>query len=283
MPKALIIGANGTLGQSLVQVFKKSGYEVLGWDKDDCNVSMDSEMNKIVTASPDIVINSTAYNLVDKAETDPAEKEIAFALNAIAPGRLAKVANQIGAIFVHYSTNYVFSGDNPLGYTENAVVSPINAYGQSKVDGEKAVQDVGGKFYIIRLSRLFGDRGTSPSSKRTFVEIMLAELEKKSLEVGNHETSALTYAPDLAALTENLVSTSKPYGIYHGANSGSCTWAQWATEIFRLLGRGPEVIPVDHPPVKQLAKHPINAVLLNTKLPAQRTWQQALAEYLKGR
>jgi dTDP-4-dehydrorhamnose reductase len=283
LKKALIIGANGTLGQSLVKTFEKRGYEILGWDKDDCDVSEDSEMDKIVTANPDVVINATAYNLVDKAETEPLEREKAFALNAVAPGRLANTAARIGAVFIHYSTNYVFSGDNPAGYSEDAYVSPINSYGESKAEGEKAVQKVGGKYYLIRLSRLFGDRGTSASSKRTFVEIMLAELDKQTLEVGNVEKSALTYAPDLAELTVDLVSAGRPYGIYHGANAGGCTWAQWAAEIFRLLGRGPEVIPVDHPPVRQLAKHPVNAVLLNTKLPPSRTWQQALAEYLKGR
>jgi len=279
----LIIGSSGTLGQALTLGFGNKGYEVVAWDKEDIDVTSKQELrSKITSLHPQIIINATAYNAVDKAETDENERKVCFEINAEAPGSLATVAKELNAVFVHYSTNYVFSGEKREGYKEDDKPAPVNKYGESKLAGEEAVKEVGGHFYIVRLSRLFGIRGISPMSKRTFVEIMLSEVEKETLEVGNTEISAITYAPDLALLTEKLVSGSFPGGIYHGANSGECTWYEWATEIFKDLGRGPKIVPATHSLTPKATKHPTYATLLNTKLPPQRDWKQALSEFLKN-
>jgi len=280
--KVLIVGCNGTLGQALVSEFSRANYEVTAWDKADADASSPDIEPKIMSLKPEIIINATAYNAVDKAETDEKERELAFVINAEIPKRLSGVAKNIDAIFVHYSTNYVFSGDKKEGYTESDIPSPINKYGESKLAGEEAVKKVKGKYYILRLSRLFGKRGISEMSKRTFVEIMMAEIEKNELEVGNTEVSAITYAPDLAELTRKIIEEKIPFGVYHGANEGSCTWYEWAKEIFADLGKGPKVLSAPHSLTPKTTKHPVYATLLNTKLPKQRTWQEALKEFLKG-
>ena len=281
LKKALILGCNGTLGQALVQEFRKHGYKVIAWDKEVADATSQEIASQIAEVHPDIIINATAYNVVDKVEVDKSERKIAFLINSRVPGDLAKIAKKLNAMFVHYSTNYVFSGENKKGYEESDIPSPVNKYGESKLKGEEAVKRVGGKYYIIRLSRLFGVRGISRMSKRTFIEIMMAELDKKELEVGNTEVGSLTYAPDLAELTREIIERGMPLGIYHGANNGSCTWYEWAKEIFKILGKGPKVIPVQHTLTPKTTKHPVYTTLLNTKLPKQRSWQEALSKFLQ--
>lgn len=279
--KILILGSKGTLGQALVREFQNAKYEVFAWDREDADVTSESISPKIKKLHPEIIINATAYNAVDKIETEDESRELAFRLNSEAPKKLAEIVREIDAIFVHYSSSYVFSGEKKGGYTETDKPAPINQYGKSKLQGEEGVEKVGGKYYIIRLSRLFGIRGTSEMSKRTFVEVMLAELDKKELEVGDTEVSSLTYAPDLAKLTREIIEAGRPWGIYHGTNEGECTWYGWAKEIFKVLGRGPKVTPAKHSLTPKTTRHPVFSTLLNTKLPKQRSWQEALREFLE--
>lgn len=278
--KVLILGAKGTLGQALVKVFEKK-YLVTGWDREECDVTTPEISGRIKSLQPDIIINATAYNAVDKAESDGAEKKLAFLLNAAVPETLAKISKEIGAIFVHYSTDNVFKGDKKTGYKEGDLPDPVNVYGSSKYAGEKAVTANAGKYYLIRLSRLFGVKGISSASKKSFVEIMLEKKTEPTLTVMNVEISSPTYAPDLAKLTEKLVTSGLPWGVYHGTNSGACTWFEWAQEIFKQAGAGPQLTPVYAPQNPRPAKRPEFSRLLNTKLPPQRPWQEALAEFLK--
>jgi dTDP-4-dehydrorhamnose reductase len=213
-------------------------------------------------------------------ENDEKERDLAFFLNSKLPGILATVAKEIDATFIHYSTSYVFDGKKKEGYIESDVPNPIDLYGKSKAEGEKAVESAGGKYYIIRLSRLFGKRGISEMSKRTFVEIMQSEIEKEELEVGDTEVSSMAYAPDLAKLTKYIIESEAAYGIYHGANDGMGTWYEWAKEIFKDMGKGPKVIPSKRS-LTVGVDHPQYSGLINTKLPKLRTWQEALSEFLK--
>lgn len=279
MKKVLILGSKGTLGQALKTVFSESDYDVTAWDKTELDVSSPEASEKIKSLNPQIIINSVAYNAVAKMEQDESQREIAFFLNSKLPGILAGVAKDLNATFVHFSTSYVFDGEKKEGYKEDEEPNPIDLYGKSKAEGEKAVKDVGGKYYIIRLSRLFGERGASDMSKKTFVEIMLNEIDKTELEVGDTEVSSMTYAPDLAKLTKYMIENSVPYGIYHGSNEGMGTWFEWATEIFKDLRKGPKVIPAARS-LTVGVKHPQYSGLINTKLPKQRTWQEALTEFL---
>jgi len=237
MKKVLIIGANGMLGQELVQVFSADAdYEVFGWDKllmsdvNSIDITDEAQVrDRVLKLSPAIIINAAAYNDVDKCE-EPAEFESAKKLNGLAPGYLAKAAREIhnpptplcargagegdflhkggddGAIFVHYSTDYVFDGQKEGGYKENDKPSPIQNYGRTKLMGEQEVARISGKYYIIRLQKLFGRSAQSAAAKKSFFETMLALARvKKELEVVDEELANFTYAPDLAEYTKFLV------------------------------------------------------------------------------
>lgn len=279
MKKILVLGAKGTLGQALVKEFSLAGYDVLAWDREVADVTKPDIESKIIEVKPDILINSIAYNAVAKMENDENEREIAFYLNSKLPGILASIASKLDATLIHYSTSYVFDGKKKEGYVETDIPNPIDLYGKSKAEGEKAVEQVGGKYYIIRLSRLFGERGTSQMSKRTFVEIMQSEIDKTELKVGDTEVSSMTYAPDLARLTKYIIENKVPYGIYHGANDGMATWYEWAKEIFKNLGKGPNLTPSEVS-LTVGVEHPQYSGLVNTKLPKQRSWQEALRDFL---
>ncbi|MFH2018579.1 MAG: sugar nucleotide-binding protein, partial [bacterium] len=177
--------------------------------------------------------------------------------------------------------DYVFKGDRPEGYKEDDAPNPISEYGKSKWEGEKNMQSVGGKYYIIRPSRIFGRAGASVSSKKSFVDIMLGKIDEKEIKVVNEEKGSPTYAFDLARFTRTLIESNKPYGIYHGANSGACNWHEWAQEIFAQKGRGPKIIPVKSSEFPHPALRPMFSELINTKMPKQRSWQEALKEYLQ--
>lgn len=181
MKKILIIGNQGMLGQQLEKIFvADSNYEVIGWDKDKIDITNESQTReKILELKPQIIINAAAYNNVDKIETD--DKEMAMKINAQAPFTLARLANEINALLLHYSSDYVFKGDQKIGYKEIDEPSPVNAYGVSKLAGEKAVQTAR-NYYILRSSRLFGPPAFSPGAKKSFVDLMLAlAKEKKNL------------------------------------------------------------------------------------------------------
>ena len=280
--KILILGSHGTLGQALTLELGHHGYQLTTWDRTDLDITSNQITPKITELKPDVIINATGYNAVDKAESSEEEKAAAFLLNTEVPEKLANLAKSLDAIFVNFSTDYVFKGDKKHGYVESDMPDPQSNYAKSKYEGEKEVQKTNGKYYIIRLSRLFGEKGVSISSKRSFVEIMLGEIDKPELMVKNEDYSSPTYAPDLSVLVRNLIESKKPWGIYHGANSGACTWYEWAGEIFRLMGRGPKLIPGTAKDYPNTAPHPAYSELINTKLPQGRSWREALAEFLKS-
>ncbi|MDO8241187.1 MAG: dTDP-4-dehydrorhamnose reductase [Candidatus Moranbacteria bacterium] len=308
MKKILIIGANGMLGQELVRVFKKdSDYEVVAWDRGDIDVTSEKEVNtKISKLKPDVIINSAAYNAVDKCEEDKKELALAKKLNGSAPGYLAKVAQKIKATLVHYSTDYVFDGQPEIpepngcshrcstcslhedfvpqiGFDEEAKPNPISKYGKTKLMGEKEVAKNSKNFYIIRLSKLFGKPATSEGAKRSFFDIML-EVGKKNKEVKvvDEETSCFTYAPDLAQKTKEIIEAEKPFGIYHIMNGDACTWYEAVLELYKQTKVKTKVTPVLGSEFPRPAARPHYSVLLNTKLNPMRSYKDALKEYLKS-
>ncbi len=276
--KVLIFGARGTLGQELVREFLKNTYIVVGLDKDDLDISSDELPLKILNERPQIIINASGYNSVDLAETDTKERELAYTINADAPKIMAESAKQINAVFVNYSTDYVFDGKKGSGYVESDKPNPLSEYGKSKFFGETNVEKIGGKYYIIRPSRIFGRRGRS-GGKKSFVEIMLEKSDLTEVKVVSDERGSPTYAPDLARFTRELIINKTPYGIYHGANSGSCSWYEWAEEIFKHIGKSPKLISISSSEFNNPAARPIDSTLINTKTRPQQSWQEALKEY----
>lgn len=302
----LILGAKGMLGKALLDVFKKDkNYAVISWDREDVDVLDEKKtVEKIGEIIPSIIINATGYNAVDKAE-EKKEFELAKKLNGKVPGYLAKLAKKLDAIFVNYSSDYVFDGepDMPepegcshrcsscslhdnfvpeIGFDEEAKTNPISNYGKSKVLGEKEVTKNGEKYYIIRLSKLFGQAGKSDLAKKSFFDIMLeAGKNHKSVKVVDEEISCFAYAPDLAQKTKEIVEAEKPYGIYHVVNSDPCTWYEAVLELYKQSKLKTKVIPVSAEEFPRPARRPFYSALINTKINPLRSYKEALKEYLK--
>src|SRR3990170_5671104 len=275
--KVLVLGARGVLGQELVKAF--SSNEVVAWDREDLDITDKTQVfQKIAELRPDIILNSAAYNAVDLAEEN---KDLAFAVNAEAVKHLALVSKEIGATFVHFSTDYVFEGIEKNGYKEGDAINPQSVYAMSKAKGEEYLRETGRKYYLIRLSRLFGKSGIGDGSKKSFVDmIMNLAKEKEALEIIDEELSSPTYAPDLAKLTKEIVANKMPRGIYHGANGGFCTWYEFAKEALKLKNISCKLISVPAGQFPRPAQRPKYSILLNTKLSPARIGQEALKEYL---
>ncbi|MDF1498574.1 MAG: dTDP-4-dehydrorhamnose reductase [Patescibacteria group bacterium] len=270
--KILILGYKGMLGSELVEVFR-DGNDLILWDKDQIDITKREDvMQKIGQLKPDIVINAAAYTAVDKAES---EKDLVYKVNGCAVGFLSTICKEIDALFVHFSTDYVFDGENHLGYKEDHLYKPINMYGKSKALGEKMILDIKPRFYLIRTSWLFGKYG------KNFVETMirLAE-ERKDLKVVNDQFGSPTYAKDLSEKVKDLIESEKPYGIYHITNSESCNWYEFALKIFKLSRLKPNIKPVSSEEFPTPAKRPTYSMLVNSKLPQMRSWEDALKDYL---
>lgn len=293
--KVLVLGAKGMLGQELMGVFSlDKDYEVAGWDREEIDVTdFVVAEKKIKEYVPQIILNAVAYNAVDLCEESDEEYAKAILLNAEVPKFLVRVAKEIGATLVHYSTDYVFDGENMQGYTEDAKPNPLSRYGMSKREGEKNVLAADGKNYLIRLSKLFGQPAASMGGKKSFFEKMLETAkEKTELSVVDDEQSCFTYAPDLAKATKSLIEDNAPYGIYHLPNSGGATWYEAAVELFKLANKNPpahsgirasiSVKAVSADTFPRPAKRPKYSVLLNTKRPALRPYTEALKEFLEN-
>jgi len=283
--KVLILGAKGNLGVQLQKVFE-AGNELIVWDREEVDIT-DKELilKKIEDIFPDIIINSAAYNAVDKCEENEEELLLAKKLNSDAPGYLAEAALKVGAVLVHYSSDYVFDGKSKVGYAEKDTPRPINNYGKTKLGGEKNIIKLSGKglrYYIIRTSKLFGPKGESEAAKRSFFDIMLKlGKEKDELDIVDSEESCFTYTPDLALWTKKLIESEKGSGIYHFVNEESSTWHSAVLELFKISGIKIKVNPVSPDRFPRPAKRPEFSVLVNTKFEKMRSYKQALYEYLK--
>lgn len=287
--KILILGAEGNLGGQLYEIFSKNSQnEVIGWDKNELDITNREQVSqKISQIRPGIIINAVAYNAVDRCETDEAEFALACKLNAEAPAILAAAALEIDAVLIHYSTDYVFPGDRSDGYRENSPIKAINKYGESKALGEKEIARAalkGLKWYLIRTSKLFGPQGKSQFAKPSFFDIMLKlAQEKNEIEAVDEEKSFFTYTPDLADATAKLLENKASYGVYHLTNSEAATWYEACRTLFDLAEIKTKITPVPAEKFPRPAKRPKYSKLLNTKTAPLRSYRAALEEYLKNK
>jgi len=280
--KVLILGAKGMLGTELVKVY--ADHEVLAWDREECDITSEDQVRtKLLEVKPDLIISCAAYNNVDGAEDEG--KDLAYLLNRDAPGFIAEAAKELDVPFVQYTSDYIFDGEKTDGYVESDEPSPVSEYAKSKAAGEKRVLESGAKVYVIRPSRIFGKMGTGEGVKESFADLILrlAEDGKTEFDMVDEEKASPTYAPDLAKRTREIVENHPP-GIYHGTNEGACTWFGFAEEVFKLAGKSDiklNAVPTSFYP--RPAHRPPCSWLKNTKLPAARSWQATLAEYMKLR
>lgn len=276
--KILITGANGMLGHMLAKVL--SHHDLLLVDRSQLDITHQSQtLAYIQEHQPEVIINAAAYTAVDDCET---HEDSANQVNGEGPRHLAQAAKAVNATLIHFSTDYVFNGEQSAGYDEQYTqIDPVNAYGRSKALGEKYIQetadDTWNKYYIIRTAWLYGPDGNN------FVDTMLKLAdEKDELKVVNDQHGSPTYTKDLADQVAYIITQHPTPGIYHATNSGSCTWFEFAQEIMKLGHKTVNVTPCTSEEFPRPAKRPTYSILLNTKLPPIRNWQEALKEYIQS-
>lgn len=275
--KILILGAKGTLGRAFVDVLPSD--EVVAWDRSNLDITQKDEViAEISSLRPDMIINCAAYNNLEQAEREPG---IAYAVNSEAVDFIIQACQKIGCILVHFSTANVFDGKE-TSYTEKDEVSPLSVYSKSKWEGSKKALAYP-KAYVIRTNWLFGPAGTSPGSKKSFLHIMLEQARSKPvMELIDDEFGNPTYVKDLAQASRSLIETSQPFGLYHLVNEGPASWYTWGREIFKIKNMDVTVKPISRNQFPRLSPRPQYGILVNTKVPKLRPWQEALAEYLKS-
>jgi len=293
-----VIGANGQLGTDLVSYLKRgedikiipvyhSPSNLEGTYLDVSNQEQVKEFFK--DCHPNIVINTAAFHKVDLCEEHP---ERAFEVNAFGAKNLAKSSRMYGSTLVHISTDYVFDGNLGRPYSEEDIPNPVNAYGKSKLEGENLIKDTlgGENYFIIRTQALYGLSKSSVKGTNFVETILKSGKEKKLVKVVNDQITNPTFTKDLAEGITSLIETER-YGTYHLTNQGSCSWLDFAREIFRLENIDAETVPVTTEEAAILfdckARRPLNTSL-NTKKASKlginlRPWSKGLEEYLKYR
>lgn len=234
-------------------------------------------MARISELRPTHIINAAAYTAVDGAEAD---RDSAFAVNESAVRTIALAAKAVDATLVHYSTDYVFPGSKKEGYSEDKMPGPaVNVYGESKLEGERALEEIAPTYYLVRTAWLYGPNG------KNFVNTMLARGAEAdaTFRVVNDQRGCPTYTKDVALFTKVLLDEPERNtpGIYHAVNSGVASWYEFAQEIFRIAGMDVRVEPVATDEFPRPARRPQYSVLKQTKGPPLRAWQEALDDYIK--
>ena len=227
--KVMIFGRGGQLGRELFRVFESKGHQVSGFERSQVDVTNSARVeHAVATSGPDLVLNATAYNMVDVAEREP---EAAFAGNALAVRSLALACRQADARLVHFSTDYVFDGTLGRPYTEEDATHPLGAYGVSKLAGEFYAQAYLDDPLIIRTSGVFGLGGLR-TARGNFVETMLRLASSgQPVRVVEDFVGSPTYAPELASRTAELVE-KKLSGIFHIGGGTPISWFDYAKLIF---------------------------------------------------
>jgi dTDP-4-dehydrorhamnose reductase len=277
--RILLLGHKGMLGSDLLLKFN-SHHEVIGLDKDEIDiVSADECVKAIKEITPDIVINTAAYTNVDGCET---AKEECFAVNAEAVKNIAQACRNKNIRIIHFSTDYVFDGTAKQPYKEDDKCNPINAYGESKLAGERYLQSLAADYVLIRTSWLYGMKGEN------FVQTILEKAKTTpTLTVVDDQVGSPTYTKDLATAVDLLISQNHK-GIFHVTNRGSCSWYQFAVKILQESGLDNiEVIPIKCDKLPRPAMRPTYSVLSMQKFIAttgktMQPWQLALQDYLKS-
>lgn len=278
--KVAIIGANGQLGSDLVEAF---GEDAIPLTRRDLDVTDPESLKILNELRPKVVINTAAYVRVDDAEV---EVEKAFQVNAIGALNVAKACNEINAVNVYISTDYVFEGTKGEPYEEEDIPNPINAYGLSKYAGEVFTRNYSKKYYIIRVASLYGNAGASGKGGN-FVDSMIQRAKKREeIKVVDDMFMSSTYTKDVSRMLKRFLDLEiKPeFWVYHIVNEGYCNWYDFTREIFTILRWDVEVKPIRSSELKRLARRPVFSALKNKKLDdlglGMRNWNDALKDYL---
>lgn len=280
--KVLVTGAKGQLGYDVVNELTLRGHEAIGVDISEMDITSAAQtMNVIAEISPDAVIHCAAWTAVDAAEDN---EDAVRRVNADGTRNVASACKAVGAKMMYISTDYVFDGQGTGPWSADCkTFAPLNVYGRTKLEGERAVADNIDNYFIVRIAWVFGAHG------KNFVDTMLRLGQTHdTLRVVNDQIGTPTYTPDLARLLVDMIETDK-YGYYNATNEGGyISWYEFACEIFRQAGMKTKVIPVTTEEYGlSRAKRPFNSRLDKSKLSANGfkplpDWRNALERYLKG-
>ena len=276
--KVLVTGVAGQLGYDVIKELESHQIEYLGVDRDTMDLTDENTVRQVITNfGPDAVIHCAAYTAVDKAEDDV---EACRKVNVDGTRYIAEVCREINAKMVYISTDYVFPGTGEQFYEVDDIKGPQNVYGQSKYDGELEVQRLLEKYFIVRISWVFGINGNN------FIKTMLRLGEtRNALTVVADQIGSPTYTYDLAKLLVEMVENEQ-YGVYHAHNEGVCSWAEFAIEIFKQANLNVTVIPVPSTEYPTRAARPLNSRMSTARLTEKGfgllpIWQDALKRYIR--
>ena len=275
--KVLVTGTKGQLGYDVVNALEKRGHTAVAVDIEEMDITDAVSVERVITeAEVEAVIHCAAYTAVDAAEDNV---EICRRVNAEGTENIAKVCKKLDLKMIYISTDYVFDGEGERPWEPDDERHPLNVYGQTKYEGELAVEKYLEKYFIVRIAWVFGVNG------KNFIKTMLKLSEThEELNVVDDQVGSPTYTYDLAVLLVDMVESDK-YGRYHATNEGLCTWYEFAKEIFRQAGVEVKVNPVTSDMFPAKAKRPKNSRMSKEKLDANGfhrlpTWQDALERYL---
>ncbi|MEJ3718862.1 dTDP-4-dehydrorhamnose reductase [Paenibacillus polymyxa] len=282
--KVLVTGASGQLGKDVVKFFQEQGHDVVGYDREQLDITdMDQTMKIVGQYQPDAVIHCAAYTAVDAAETD---MDTAYQVNAAGTRNMVLAAEEVGAKLVYISTDYVFDGTAEQPYHEYDNTNPQSIYGKSKRAGEVLTETLSSRYFIVRTSWVYGLYGNN------FVKTMLKlGQEKSQLQVVNDQKGSPTYTVDLARFLAELIQTEK-YGVYHASNSGSCTWYEFTQAIFQDAAEildakiTAKLDPCSTAQFPRPAARPRNSVMEHIAIRANgfndlRDWREGLQDFLQ--
>ncbi len=285
-----LIGSRGQLGQDLLSVLTTGPYSdqchLTVLDRPDFDVTSPPSLDHIRSSRFDTVINTSAYNAVDRAETDVRE---CFEMNAHAPLFLARACRDAGTSLLHFSTDYVMSGgvceDEEIPYSEETCPRPLSVYVLSKATGERFLQNEWEKTWIVRTCGLYGLAGSGQKGGNFVSTMLRLAREGKPLRVVSDQRVGPTSTAELARVLPKLILEPLPYGLWNLTNSGNVSWFEFARTIFRICRLSPDLTPVTLKEYNPPARRSPFSVLSNEKAHAAGirlgTWDQALEDYLE--
>lgn len=275
--KIIVTGSNGQLGTDVAAELSAKGHEVIGADLPEADITNQDTISALITESKAAaVIHCAAFTNVDLAET---EKEVCKKINIDGTKNIATACKNNGIKMLYISTDYVFSGVGEDAFETDDSKAPCNFYGETKLGGEKAVTENCDKYFIVRISWVFGENG------KNFVKTMLRlSKEREEISVVCDQIGSPTYTKDLAKLLCSMIETEK-YGIYHATNEGYCSWAEFASKIMELSGAETKIKPIQSSEYKAAAVRPANSRLSKESLDRNGFerlphWEDALKRYL---
>lgn len=281
--KIAVIGANGQLGTDVCQAFRDNGDDVFEINHDRLDISAKSDTNKLIEdISPEIVINTAAMHNVDDCEANPAES---FSVNAIGARNLALASQELDFTLFHISTDYVFDGLKKVPYIESDCPRPLNVYGNTKLSGELFIQTIAEKYFILRVSAIYGENRCRAKGGLNFVTLMLKlAKERDEVRVVDNEFVSPTYTRDIANQIVHMAQ-SHEYGLFHATSQGSCSWHGFAQRIFELADAPAKLSVADPDEFPAKVPRPYYSVLENSSLQKANldimpNWEDGLERYL---